>query len=673
MKTSLLFGIHCHQPIDNFDHVIFDAIEKSYKPFFETLKKFPHFKISVHFSGSLLEFIEKNHKELFELMKSLSGQIEFFSGGFYEPVLAAIPSKDRIGQIKKLNAYIKKHFNQTPKGLWLTERVWDNSVLKDINQCGIKYVIVDDYHIITSNPNTNDMNGYFLTEESGETTAVFPINKSLRYAIPFYPLDDTNKLLKTFKNDPGKNAAVIFDDGEKFGIWPKTYETVYEKEWLKDFFKQTSEDKEIQVQTFKEYFEQNTPIGLTYLPTVSYFEMGEWSLNSHDATRLEQLLENNKDDEKLLRGGIWKNFLTKYQESNWIHKRTLKLSNKQIENKEFKEALYKAQCNDVLWHGVFGGIYLPNLRDNAYKYIIECEKILDVKKEKSDIDLNGYKEYKYMTDEILTIVSPKNGGQIFELDLLEHNFNIQNTLTRYEESYHKYIEIKVDEELLEEIEEDENEEKIATIHDNILTVNENISLEHDWYLKKSAIDHIVPCSISIEEFERNSFGEYGDFANQPFEVTKSSKKKLNLQREGGIYKDSKKFDTTVCKKYLFKKNSIELSCTVDTKFKECSSYMQEWNLHFANIENIFFNSVQLETNKQYSNLEIFADSLRIYDKYLDKTFLFSFDKKIKIFICVLNTISQSEQGIDITNQGVTLGFIYNLKNSLDINVSLQIL
>ena len=41
---------------------------------------------------------------------------------------------------------------------------------------------------------------------------------------------------------------------------------------------------------------------------------------------------------------------------------------------KYKEALYKAQCNDVLWHGVFGGIYLGNLRDNAYKYIIECEK-----------------------------------------------------------------------------------------------------------------------------------------------------------------------------------------------------------------------------------------------------------------------------------------------------------
>ncbi|MEA3289885.1 MAG: alpha-amylase/4-alpha-glucanotransferase domain-containing protein, partial [Campylobacterota bacterium] len=516
MKTSLLFGIHCHQPIDNFDWVIFDAIEKSYKPFFETLENFPQFKCSVHFSGSLLEFIEKNDLELFNLMKKLSDQIEFFSGGFYEPVLASIPSKDRIAQIKKLNRYIKKHFNQTPKGLWLTERVWDNSIIKDIKTCGIEYVMVDDYHIKTSGLEVDTINGYFLTEEGGEKIGLFPINQSLRYAIPFYSLEDTNKLINDMHNESGKNAAIIFDDGEKFGIWPNTYETVYEKKWLEDFFTQTLEDKNIEVQTFKEYYSSNKPLALTYLQTVSYFEMGEWSLKADDTLKLEQMLNENEDNLKFLRGGTWKNFFTKYQESNWIHKRVLELSAKQIENNNYKEALYKAQCNDVLWHGVFGGIYLPNLRDNAYKYIIECEKLLDNKKERLDIDLNGYDEYKFITDEILTIISTKQGGQIFELDLVKNNYNLQNTLTRYKESYHENIEI--------EDESKKQSDNLKTIHDNTLKVSQEISLDYDWYLKKSAIDHVVPSGISVEQFASNRFKELADFTNQAFKVKKSSKK-----------------------------------------------------------------------------------------------------------------------------------------------------
>ena len=47
----------------------------------------------------------------------MSSQIEFFTGGFYEPVLASIPSKDRIGQIKKLSNYIKNTSIKHQKGL----------------------------------------------------------------------------------------------------------------------------------------------------------------------------------------------------------------------------------------------------------------------------------------------------------------------------------------------------------------------------------------------------------------------------------------------------------------------------------------------------------------------------------------------------------------------------
>lgn len=124
MKTNLLFGIHCHQPIDNFDRVIVEIIEKSYRPFFETLKEFPKFKCSVHFSGWLFEYIKKNDSKLFELIKSLAPQIEFFTGGYYEPILASIPSVSRVKQIQKLSKFIEKNFNQKPKGMWLTERIW---------------------------------------------------------------------------------------------------------------------------------------------------------------------------------------------------------------------------------------------------------------------------------------------------------------------------------------------------------------------------------------------------------------------------------------------------------------------------------------------------------------------------------------------------------------------
>jgi hypothetical protein len=442
---------------------------------------------------------------------------------------------------------------------------------------------------------------------------------------------------------------------------------VYEKNWLRDFFTQTLENENISVDTFEEFYSTNPPIALSYLPTVSYFEMGEWSMTSKDTLALEHLLENNPEAHQFIRGGTWKNFFTKYQESNWIHKRYIELSKKQDSQEKYTEALYKAQCNDVLWHGVFGGIYLPNLRDNAYKYIIECEKLSAIKKENLDIDFDGYDEYKYNTNELLTIVSLKNGGQIFELDILEKNFNLQNTLTRYEEAYHSKIEVNKEEELTTPLASDD----IATIHDNKLIVDEDISLVTDWYFKKSAIDHIVPNNTTAMDFYNSSFHELSDFTNQPFALKKAKSKTLTLVRDGGIFTDTK-FETTLEKKYQFIKNSINLNISIDTQYDAPLLYIQEWNLHFASLENLTFNGLIIAEQLKSQPYTLTTQCLEIYDSYLDKTLIFSFEKEIEIIIFTLNSVSQSEQGVDLTNQGLTFGFVYPFtqteQNSLQFEI-----
>ncbi|NPA54495.1 MAG: DUF1925 domain-containing protein, partial [Aquificae bacterium] len=390
MSRKLLFGIHCHQPVENFYEVVDEAVEKSYKPFFKIVSE-TDFKFSVHFSGWLLEYIRFYHKDLFSLMKKCAdkGQIEFFSGGFYEPVLASIPSDDRKLQIKKLNMYIKDHFGQTPTGLWLTERVWDDTIIKDITDVGIQYVMVDDYHFISVGFKKEQLYGYFLTENEGVKLGVFPIDKTLRYITPFKPVE---KVIDYLISLPENKAGIIFDDGEKFGIWPKTYWWVYEKNWLKDFIWAIENSKEIESSLYKDFFQSQKPEGLAYLPTTSYYEMGEWALPADGFLEIEFLKEKlikeglEKYVEKYVKGSIWKNFFVKYPESNRIHKRFLELSieNKDLKNnKDFIESLLASQCNDVLWHGVFGGLYLPNLRNNTYRFLIKAEKEVD--KQKKDI------------------------------------------------------------------------------------------------------------------------------------------------------------------------------------------------------------------------------------------------------------------------------------------------
>ncbi|MCS7228209.1 MAG: 4-alpha-glucanotransferase, partial [Endomicrobia bacterium] len=59
-----------------------------------------------------------------------------------------------------------------------------------------------------------------------------------------------------------------------------------------------------------------------YLPTASYFEMGEWCLPTSTQILFEQLVKNidsvqqKEIIEQFIHGGYWKNFFAKYPESN---------------------------------------------------------------------------------------------------------------------------------------------------------------------------------------------------------------------------------------------------------------------------------------------------------------------------------------------------------------------
>ena len=118
-------------------------------------------------------------------------------------------------------------------------------------------------------------------------------------------------------------------------------------------------------------------------------------------------------------------FFAKYPESNHIHKRMLMISKKvhkavkkfKIQDSKLKvqkskkssnsqlltpnlllHELWKGQCNDAYWHGIFGGLYLPHLRSSLYRHLLNAESMAekqlgeDVSVEEGDIDCDGFRD-----------------------------------------------------------------------------------------------------------------------------------------------------------------------------------------------------------------------------------------------------------------------------------------
>ena len=676
-KISLLFGIHMHQPVDNFGEAVDEAIEKCYRPFFEIMSHYPQFKFSLHCSGWLLDQICTKHPDIFENMKKLTtaGSIEWLSAGYYEPILSSIPSIDRVNQIKKLSSYIHKKFGVKSNGLWLTERVWESSLVPDLNRANIDFALVDDYHFLSSGFEKSKLNGYFETEESGEKLVLFPISAALRYALPFFSVE---KALQAIENcNRGENsAAIIFDDAEKFGLWPKTYEWVYEKEWLKDFVETVLENENIKSEHFSDFRQKKRSNGVAYLGNTSYFEMGEWSLREEQAIALEKLKESVGFDyyEKIgiaiIKGGIWKNFFVKYEESNYLHKRMLYMS--KLQNKMSKKSLdtlYKLQTNDVFWHGVFGGLYLPNLRDNAYRYLLSLEKSFAKNKMQycvDDFDMDGYDELKVLTPSLSLLFSSKNGGQMVEFGSLESSFNWQNTLTRRKEAYHEKIlnPKKVNDE--QENSNEQNSDEIETIHNLSEKIDPKLkeNLIFDWHLKYSFIDHFSNEPFTLENFKQANFREIGDFANQPFTLDRKTK---TFNRDGGIYLENM-FKTDIQKRYSFRKDGFKEKFVCKSDFQNRTFYGVEFNLHFAHPNLVRFNDNLINDGLNLKKIK----SLEIIDDFTNKKISISSDIEFDMSAYILRTISQSEKGFDMVDQQISFilskEFMQNLEFSIDIEV-----
>ncbi len=90
-------------------------------------------------------------------------------------------------------------------------------------------MIIDDTHFEAVGYNKEkELFGYFVSEEQGYTVRVFPTLSYLRYAIPWDTVPNLIAWLREQTHEPLPNfqprLAFMGDDGEKFGVWPGTYE-----------------------------------------------------------------------------------------------------------------------------------------------------------------------------------------------------------------------------------------------------------------------------------------------------------------------------------------------------------------------------------------------------------------------------------------------------------------
>jgi alpha-amylase len=586
-----------------------------------------------------------------------------------------------------------------------------------LNDAGLKYVLVDDNHFRSTGITEEGTLYSYITEDEGKTLRIFPINEYVRYLIPWKPTYMSIEYLKKIADEKGDRVAVLMSDAEKMGVWGTTHEICYiegqghqegdgGKPFIPAFLEQIRNNPWIKTLTLSEYMSKFPAKNLVYLPTASYDKMEEWVLPTEIRKNFKKIQkslredEENKETYQFIRGGFWRYFLVKYPESNNMHKKMLHVRNKLIiveENllnvqneqltttilKKVAEAwdeIYKAQCNDCYWHGLFGGVYLQFLRFSIYTHLINAEKIIDEinilinqKLKKyifiTPIDLfkDSKTEYLIESDILNVYINPNDGGTIFELDYKPKSYNLLNTMTRWPEAYHESKKLATKEVLVDRFRR--SLLRLRFLHDD----------------------------VSIEQLHSDLYYEFGDFVDGTFRVSSTEKDGktaiIEMEKMGTIKDPDSDYRNPVriTKDLYLEDNEMKVSIRIifdENPDREEVLNRIVKNLNLAIDFPFFFNgdtdkfqwqSKQIDSeleieNKLLEPFEYIGKNFGAYDETYDFNFeidISNSEDLIKITKFPIIAYTYTEQGYKEIYQGICAVPIFKLYKNLEINLTLK--
>ena len=702
----LVLVFHNHQPIGNFDGVFEQAYEDSYRPFLDVLEQYPTLPIGLHTSGSLMEWLVARHPEYVDRLASLvaAGRLEIVGGAYYEPILTMIPPRDRVGQISRYADWLADRFGTSVSGMWMPERVWEQSLTSDLAEAGVRYTLLDDFHFKNAGLNEDQLHGYYITEEDTKLVAVFPGSERLRYLIPFRDPEETIAYLRPIaERQPG--AVVVFgDDGEKFGSWPGTKQHVYENGWLRRFFDLLVENRSwLSVVTPTEALDQVPPLGKIYIPEGSYREMTEWSLPASRLVEFENIRHRYEHEGRwpevaqFVRGGFWRNFKVKYPETNEMYARMQMVSRRLHEAAsvisngvhgsngtprngrlsdpsrdepslidQARTELYRGQCNCAYWHGAFGGAYLPHLRNAVYQHLIAAENLLDaaegrgpadgekpwVELTSDDYNFDARPEVRLASNRLVALVAPAHGGHLYELDVRPICHNRLATLTRREEAYH--VKVRAGESAAGG--------DVASIHDLVVFKQAGLDqrLHYDRYRRKSLVDHFYPRDAALAAVAAGDYQELGDFVSGPFEARlrrNPTRMQVQLTRNGRVADRAVRItkgltleagQQTLEVAYLLEglPPGEPVHFGVEFNFSGMPAGIADRYFHDSRGQSLG----ELGTQLDLANI----DSVGLTDEWLGIDVELRSDRPMDLWTFPIATVSQSEGGFELVHQSVVV-------------------
>jgi alpha-amylase len=692
-RISLALVLHNHQPVGNFGHVIAANHDAAYLPMIEALERHPGVRLGLHYTGPLLEWLRSERPATVERLAALhhSGQVEIVGGGWCEPVLASLPERDRVGQLRRMASELAATFGDRPRGAWLAERVWEPDVPTSLHDAGYAWTIVDDAHFRSAGIADDAMWGPYSTDDQGRRINVFGTEQGLRYRIPFGTVESVIEHLRTNATGSGERLGVMGDDGEKFGAWPTTWDHCWGpgERWVDRFFDALEANRDwLTTTTPSTWLEHEPPVGRIYLPTGSYAEMGEWALPPEEGRRFAEVLHadiaEGRPEARWLRGGFWRNFQVKYREINDLHKQMLRTSAavEALPEGPARELatdhLYRGQSNDCYWHGVFGGIYLSHMRLATLEHLIASQDICDRQGREQglpidgirslDADLDGVPELVITSPGQALVLKPSEGAGIGTWDIRASRHALASVLRRRPEAYHARLIAFESGEAAHSAEGD----AAASIHDIVKVREPGLAarLHYDRFERRSGLVHLLAVDATPEAFAAAAAPDLTDLADGRYTVLEATPIDVVMERASEAQVDGTRVPVLATKRFRFdgdrRSPGVGLEVTIEHRgdVPLVARLALGWSLNLlggggnpAAWWDIGDGRVGFDTSGQLSG----ATAIGCGNDALGVSVRAETDTPCDIWWASVDTVSISEDGFERTHQGSGLTFVWPLE------------
>ncbi|MBD3391360.1 MAG: DUF1926 domain-containing protein [Chitinivibrionales bacterium] len=388
-----------------------DRLRQAVNGFFgkvvEIATAYPSLRLNLVLPGYMLPFADPLLlSQLREVQKR--DCLECLTPGYTEPFLSFSPKWLSGANLRAGIEVFEELLSSRPTGFAPAFSNWEPSNIDTLIECGMQYVTLSRAVLPHE---SQDLCGYWVTEHTGATIAVFPTHVMHHYTAPGNVLDWIEGTMRRDADDASATKLVTID----YLVPLVPDEGIDPYGWLVTCARAAdSLLHKYQVVRLGEFPGLAYPLGLQYIPPELMLRRDDEETNPH-----------------------FSNYLHTFEQAGIIQRKMMDIADRLAPTRDTKDTVPLVKqlffCQDInrLIPGKAGGF--NHLHDRLWSYakMIDIESQLH-KRERiqggqiriADMLRNGTKSLVLTNRPLKVCIDHRNGGQVFELDYRERAINL---------------------------------------------------------------------------------------------------------------------------------------------------------------------------------------------------------------------------------------------------------